>query len=154
MAAHMLQVSSLFAVRLKKCDHIEAEKSFLKNIDVRRTLEEVFEYEHGVLPKSYVARAQTSADDKNIFDVNMNLTVAEINRDFKMRYLYFQCEKQEQEDNLQELVSMVNKAAEKAKKQTVNAFERMMFNGREFTPKREPRYKNNTSTQSLHSHYC
>jgi hypothetical protein len=52
MAAHMLSVGSLFALRFQKCDHIE-EKSVLKTVEDHTTLGEVFESEHGELPKNY-----------------------------------------------------------------------------------------------------
>lgn len=70
---------------------------------------------------------KTSADDnpKNNFSVNPSLTIAEINRDFRMRYLYFECEIQE--EFLQELVAkVVEQTAEKATRQTVSALELMM----------------------------
>jgi phage terminase large subunit-like protein len=74
-------------------------------VEDRTTLGEVFESEHGELPKKYNILVKTSADDnpKNHFSVNPNLTITEINRDFRMRYLYFECEKQE--ESLQELVA-------------------------------------------------
>ena len=100
----MLSVGSLFVLRFLKCDHIE-EKSVLRTVEDRTTLGEVFESEHGELPKKYNILVKTSADDnpKNHFSVNPNLTITEINRDFRMRYLYFECEKQE--ESLQELVA-------------------------------------------------
>ena len=52
MAAHMLLVGSLFALKFRKCDHIE-EKSVLRTVKDRTTLGEVFESEHGELPKHY-----------------------------------------------------------------------------------------------------
>ena len=57
MAADMLQKSSLFTIKLKKCHHMEVEKSMLKNIEDLRTLEEFLESEHGVLLKNYIAQS-------------------------------------------------------------------------------------------------
>ena len=98
MAVHMLSVGSLFALRFWKCDHIEEKWSVLRTVEDRTTLGEVFESEHGELPKKYNILVKTSADDnpKNHFSVNPNLTIAEINRDLRLRYLYFECEKQEE----------------------------------------------------------
>jgi len=45
MVAHMLSVGSLFALRFRKCDHIEV-KSVLRTVEDRTTLGEVFESEH------------------------------------------------------------------------------------------------------------
>jgi hypothetical protein len=45
MVAYMLSVGSLFALRFRKCDHIEV-KSVLRTVEDRTTLGEVFESEH------------------------------------------------------------------------------------------------------------
>ena len=62
MVAHMLSVGSLFALRFRKCDHIEEksvlrtvedhttqeeEKSVLRTVEDHTTQEEVFESENG-----------------------------------------------------------------------------------------------------------
>ena len=110
MAAHIFAASSIFALKFNKCDHIE-ERQLLKSVEDRSTIRDIFEQEHGDAQKHYELSVKTSSDGHTSFEVNPNFTIAEINKEFRMKYLYFTCTK-----TSEDLTEMVGKAVEAANK--------------------------------------
>ncbi|CAC5423130.1 unnamed protein product [Mytilus coruscus] len=136
MAAHMLSATSLLATRFKKCQHME-EKNAVICVEHRRTLLDVFEDKHGTLPKPYelLITCNTclpSSSKGTSFEVQSNQLLGDLLSTFNFKHVEFECHRKTADP----FEDVVVQAAEKATKQTINAFQLMMAGGRAHVPKK------------------
>lgn len=128
MAAAGVGASTVFAIKIAKCSHFKGT-NFMRCLEHRRTLIEVFEEEHGVLNKTSVLNVEcVMGSGTEVYDVAPNMTIGDIKDMTKQ--LHFKCTESVSEHDI--VTKMVNTAAEAATKQTVDAFQILMAGGRQF----------------------
>ena len=118
------------------------QRNIVKCVEHRITLHEIFEDEHGVLPKWSDLRIECTVGSdicaqNEKFEVVSTLSVEEIKHNFGTKLISF--ERSSRESEVTALVQMVDTVAKTATKKAVNAYEVLMEGGREHVKKKTSR---------------
>ena len=135
MAASYNWPSVVMAIKVNKCNHLEA-KNFMLSVRNSKMIEEIFNDchvvdDHEAYDKYHTikceCRTELHSDEK--FEVEQYLTVGEIVEKFNIKCIEFTCVPINKKSSLE---SAIADSMETATKRTVNAFQMLMAGGRAY----------------------